>query len=151
MDLEKIQYNEKINQIIQNALSKFRQDHNEFVKNELNIAQNTIQRGQKNDFFDPKSNYNEKKMTFYVKSFNHLKTNTCIFQKLIDIEDIPGLPKYKENTALRLNVIKNDEETLRFVPYIGEGNEDSDLNLHEIFDIKIKNQDKEEIMESIGK
>ncbi|KTW25815.1 uncharacterized protein T551_03651 [Pneumocystis jirovecii RU7] len=162
MDLEKIQYNEKINQIIQNALSKFRQDHNEFVKNELNIAQNTIQRGQsiqwfnnlnkniiENDFFDPKSNYNEKKMTFYVKSFNHLKTNTCIFQKLIDIEDIPGLPKYKENTALRLNVIKNDEETLRFVPYIGEGNEDSDLNLHEIFDIKIKNQDKEEIMESI--
>ncbi|KAG5513466.1 hypothetical protein PMAC_000897 [Pneumocystis sp. 'macacae'] len=162
MSLEKIQYNKKINQVIQDALSQFRQDHNEFVKNELNIARNTIQHNQniqwfngldkniiKNEFFVPESTSHNKKIAFHIKSFNHLKTNTCIFQKLINIEDIPGLPKYKENTPLRLNVIKNDEEALRFIPYIGEGNEDSDLNLHETFDIKIKTQNKERIIERI--
>ncbi|KAG4303879.1 hypothetical protein PORY_002733 [Pneumocystis oryctolagi] len=136
-------------------------DHSELVKNELNIAQNTIKHGQniqwfnnldkniiKSDFSISKSNYCGKKIVFHTRSFNHsLKTNTSIFQKSINIENIPGLPKYKENTPLRFNVIKNDEEALRFIPYIGEGNEDSDLNLHETFDIKIKIQDKEEIME----
>ncbi|EMR08643.1 hypothetical protein PNEG_03118 [Pneumocystis murina B123] len=160
MDFEKIQFSEKINQVIQNAFIRFKLEHGEFFKNQLKIAQNTIKYTQDiqwsnnldrniiNDSLISKADCSEKKINFYTMNFNSSsKTSKSIFQKCITIENIPGLPKYKENMSLRLNVIKNDEETLRFIPYIGEGNEDSDLNLHETFDIKIKIQSKEEILE----
>ncbi|KAG5437223.1 hypothetical protein PCANB_001015 [Pneumocystis canis] len=135
-------------------------DHCELVKNELKTVQNTIKYNQniqwynnldknkiKSNFFIPKSAHQGKNVGFHIKNFNSLKTNTSVFQKSINIEDISELPRYKGNTLLRLNVIKNDQEILRFIPYIGEGNEDSDLNLHETFDVKIKILNKEETME----
>ncbi|QSL66952.1 hypothetical protein MERGE_001339 [Pneumocystis wakefieldiae] len=160
MDFEKIQLNNKINEIIQNAFIDFKLKHGEFFKDQLKIAQNTIKDTQDmqwsnnldrniiNDSLISETNCSEKKINFFIINFDsYSKTTKSIFQKCIIIKNIPGLPKYKENMSLRLNVIKNDEETLRFIPYIGEGNEDSDLNLHEAFEIKIKIQSKEEILE----
>ncbi|KTW31640.1 hypothetical protein T552_04061 [Pneumocystis carinii B80] len=141
MDLGKIQFSEKINQVIQNAFMKFKLEHAEFFKANSNII---------DDSLISKANSSEEKINFYAVNYNSSsKTGKHIFQKCIIIENVPALPKYKGNMSLRLNVIKNDEETLRFIPYIGEGNEDSDLNLHETFEIKIKIQSKEEILESI--
>lgn len=78
MDFEKIQLNNKINEIIQNAFIDFKLKHGEFFKDQLKIAQNTIKDTQDmqwsnnldrniiNDSLISETNCSEKKINFFI-------------------------------------------------------------------------------------